>query len=470
MLNRVTLDRPTESAQEMGSYLALLLADELPSRRLFVNIGRVQSIMEDYSKTAKGITTTLFATQSLGRAAFIMVGTVSAIVGAQLSGPAWAGVPSAVLNGGAAFGALAVGAASDRFGRRWGFGLGLLVGVLGAGVAAEAIATSLPTLFLAGFVLMGVASASIQLGRFAAAEVHAPETRGRAISHVVIGGAAGAILGPLLVGPSGRWALEAGMNELAGPFLASLVLLSFAAVAIFAGLRPDPRELGREIAERYPETVAHHGPTRSISQILREPPAFVAVSAMVFGQIVMVMLMAMTSLHMANNQHALEDISLVTSAHAMGMFAFSFLSGRLIDRWGRGPVILGGAGLLALASLLAPLSAGVVPLSIALFLLGLGWNLSYVGGSTLLSDQLSPAERAKTQGTNDMLVGLATAATSLGSGLLFAVAGYIGTAIVSGVAALVLLMLAARWMAGERRLVEPTPQSPCVDSPVLGTQ
>jgi len=424
--------------------------------------------MEDYSGAAKRITATLFATQSLGRAAFIMVGTVSAIVGAKLSSPVWAGLPSAVLSVGAAFGALAVGAASDRIGRRWAFALGLLVGVLGVGLAAEAIATSALPLFLGGFVLMGVASASIQLGRFAAAEVHPAEIRGRAISNVVIGGTVGAVLGPLLVGPSGRWALQAGVNELEGPFLAAVGILAVAAVANSVGLRPDPRDFGRDIAERYPETIAHLGPTRSIPRILRSPPAFVAVAAMVFGQTVMVTLMAMTSLHMTNNQHALADISVVISAHTMGMFAFSFFSGRLTDRWGRGPVILSGAGILLLASMLAPLSAGVVPLSIALFLLGLGWNLCYVGGSTLLSDQLSTAERAKTQGTNDMLIGLATAAASVGSGLLFAATGYIGIAVLGGVASLALLALTAWWMASERRLTVPTLQSPEADSPLLG--
>jgi MFS family permease len=425
--------------------------------------------MVDYSRATKGITATLFATQSLGRAAFVAIGTVSAIVGAELSSAAWAGVPSAVLSVGAAFGALAVGAATDRIGRRWGFALGLLVGVLGAGLAAGAIISSTLALFLVGFVLMGVASAAIQLGRFAAAEVHAPENRGRAISNVVIGGTVGAVLGPLLVAPSGRWALQAGMNELAGPFLVALVILALAALATSAGLRPDPRDLGREIAHRYPETVAHHGPARSISRILRSPPAFVAVSAMVFSQIVMVMLMAMTGLHMANSQHALEDISVVISAHAFGMFAFSFLSGRLTDRWGRGPVILGGAGILVLASLLAPLAAGVIPLSIALFLLGLGWNLCYVAGSTLLSDQLTPAERAKTQATNDMLIGLATAAASLGSGLLFAVEGYTGIAVVSGVTSLLLLALTGWWLVRERRDTDVVSQAPCAESPVLGT-
>jgi MFS family permease len=407
---------------------------------------------------------TLFATQSLGRAGFIAIGTVSAIVGAQLSGsPVWAGLPTAVLSTGAAFAALAVSSATDRVGRRWGFTIGLAVGVLGAGLAAWAIASGALALFLGGLVLMGVASATIQLGRFAAAEVHAPKSRGRAISNVVIGGTVGAVLGPLLVGPSGRWALGAGMDELVGPFMVAMIILVLAVLATSIGLRPDPRDVGREIAERYPETILHHGGTRSVSEILRSPPAFVAVTAMVFGQVVMVMMMAMTSLHMANNQHTLADISVVISAHAFGMFAFSFVSGRMTDRWGRGPVILSGAAILFVACGLALLSTAVLPLAIALFLLGLGWNLCYVGGSTLLSDQLTPAERAKTQGTNEMLIGLATAAVALGSGLLFAATGYSGMAVVSCIAALVPLGVTGWWMARERTPAVPSIQSPCPD-------
>jgi MFS family permease len=408
--------------------------------------------VKDYSHIARKITATLFAAQSLVSAAFVVSGTVNTIVGAQLSGnPAWAGVPFAVLRLGAAFAALAIGATMDRTGRRGGISLGLATGMLGAGLAAVAIEARSFSLFLGGLAALGVAQAVMQLGRFAAAEVHPPDERGQAISNVVIGGTVGSVLGPLLVGPSGQWARQAEMNELVGPYLASLIILALASLAIFIWLRPDPRDVGRRIAETHPETVVHQGPMRSISQILRTPAAFVAVSAMVFGQMVMTMLMGITSLHMKNHQHALTDISMVVSAHTFGMFAFSIISGRLTDRWGRGPVILSGAGMLVLACALVPLSPDVLPLSIALFLLGLGWNFCYVGGSTLLSDQLSPAERAKTQGANDLLIGLATAAGSFGSGLVFAGMGYTVIGIVGAVASLVPLGLTGWWMAGRRR-------------------
>ena len=136
--------------------------------------------MKDYSHIARKITATLFAAQSLVSAAFVVSGTVNTIVGAQLSGnPAWAGVPFAVLRLGAAFAALAMGATMDRTGRRGGISLGLATGMLGAGLAVVAIQARSFSLFLGGLAALGVAQAVMQLGRFAAAEVHPPMNAGR---------------------------------------------------------------------------------------------------------------------------------------------------------------------------------------------------------------------------------------------------------------------------------------------------
>jgi MFS family permease len=135
------------------------------------------------------------------------------------------------------------------------------------------------------------------------------------------------------------------------------------------------------------------------------------------------------------------------------MFAFSVLSGRLADRWGRGPVILTGASTLLLACITAPLSPNVLPLAVALFLLGLGWNFCFVGGSALLSDQLSPVERSRTQGMNDLLVGLASATGSLGSGIVFAASSYTIIAIVAGVLALIPFLMSIFWMRKKATLM-----------------
>ncbi len=109
-------------------------------------------------------------------------------------------------------------------------------------------------------------------------------------------------------------------------------------------------------------------------------------------------------------------------------------------------MILLGASILLVACLTAPLTGDTIPLSISLLLLGLGWNFCFVGGSTLLADHLSPAERGRTQGFNDLLVGLAAAVGSLGSGLVSARFGYAGVGLAGAVLAVAPFVFVARWV------------------------
>src|SRR5512141_1851923 len=402
--------------------------------------------MTSSSRLARKITWVLFANQSLASAGFIAAATLNSIIGTKLGGSAsFAGVPSAVYLLGAAFAASAWGYIMDRIGRRNGIVSGLVIGVIGNVLVLIAIGISSLFLFLVGMVLMGITNAAVVLGRFAAAEVNPPEKRGAAISNVVLGGTFGAVFGPLLVGPMGVFAHSLGMDELAGAYLATLVLFAIASLVVFAGLRPDPRELGIQVAAQHPEETPH-GITRPIHVIFRQPAALMAGTAMARGQVVMVAVMVITSLHMRDHHHNLHDISSVISSHTFGMYAFSVLSGRLSDKWGRGRVILFGSATLLLACITAPLSPNVLPLAVALFLLGLGWNFCFVGGSTLLADQLSPVERSRTQGTNDLLVGLASAIGSLGSGIVFAMSNYTVIALVAGVLALIPFLMSLFWI------------------------
>jgi|SRR3990172_8759828 len=408
--------------------------------------------MHDLPRLARKITRTLFIAQSLCSAGFIATATVSSIVGASLSGNvALAGLPATMYLLGTALSSLGWGYGMDLLGRRGGISLGLAIGVVGSAIAVAAIGRGSLSIFLLGMTLMGVANAAMQLARFAAAEVHSPAERGRAISNVVVGGTIGAVLGPLLVGPTGRLAVSVGVDELAGPFALSAFLVLGASLLVLAGLRPDPKELGRSLVENAEGEAASPVLPRPIASVLRQPAAALAVLSMILGQLVMVMLMVITSLFMHDHDHPLTAISFVISSHTVGMYAFSILSGRLTDRLGRGPVIAIGAGTLVIASMLARVSPEVAPLAIALFLLGLGWNFCYVGGSSLLADQLAPAERARIQGVNDLLIGLVSALGSLGSGLVFASVGYPTMGLVGAVASLALLLAASRWLRVQPR-------------------
>ena len=397
---------------------------------------------------ARKITWTLFVAQALSSTAFLAAAAINSIVGADLSGrPEWAGVPGAFYQFGVAAASLALGYAMDWIGRRGALACGFTIGALGAAIAGWAAVTGTFGGFLLGMTLMGPANAAATLSRFAAAEVHPAHARGRAIANVVIGGTAGTLIWPLLSFLLSPRLAVLKVDELVWPYFVSLVLLIASSLVIGIFLRPDPRDIARTLAEADRMTPDGTRATGSapLWQILVRPGAAVAIASMVLAQGVMVMVMVITSLHMRNHHHSVTAISLTISAHVIGMYAFSILSGRLADRIGRGAVIMVGAIVLAMACVAAPFSPTFVPITGALFLLGLGWNFCFVGGSSLLADQLSPDERARTQGFNDLLMGLVAASGSFLSGHIFAALGYGTMGRVSAALAVAPLLLAAWW-------------------------
>src|SRR5215212_1610868 len=375
---------------------------------------------------ARQIVTTLFITQCLGSAALLANATVNAIVGATLSGrDDLAGLPGTLLLIGAAGAAPWAGRLMQRQGRRPGLALGFFVGMAGMIIGGGAIISHSFALFLLGLLLIGAARGAVDQSRYAAADAQLPDRRARAISTVVFAGTIGAVAGPKLVGPSGNLLGGMGLPALVGPMWIGALLFGLAGLLIVMLLRPDPRDLARAIAASHSDTRQSSGPARPLGQIMRVPAAQVALAAMVTGQVVMVLIMSVTALHMHHHQHNLDDAGTVLMAHTLGMFGLSVLTGPLADRLGRPLTIAGGALLLFAGSLLAPVSLLTGWLALALFLVGLGWNLCYIAGSSLLADILAPAERGQVQGTTELIVSLASAASSLGSGLILAGLGYI---------------------------------------------
>ncbi|HKY22103.1 MAG TPA: MFS transporter [Vicinamibacterales bacterium] len=395
---------------------------------------------------ARKITWTLFVAQALSSTGFLASATITSIVGADLSGRAeWAGVPAAVYQLGVALASLALGYVMDPLGRRRALAIGFAIGAVGAGIAVWAVLAGTFFGFLCGLALMGPANAASALSRFTAAEVHPLQERGRAIANVVVGGAIGTLIWPVLSVTLGPWLARLGFGDLVWPYVVSLALLVLSSVVIFVFLRPDPRDIARTLAAETGEGSGIPIAGASLLNVIQRPGAVVAIGSMVFAHAIMIMVMVITSLHMRDHNHGVVAISLMTSVHVLGMVAFSILSGRLADRIGRAPVIMSGAVLLMLACLTAPLSPEFVPITFALFLLGLGWNFCFVGGSSLLADQLSPNERARTQGFNDLLMGLVAASGSFLSGHVFAAVGYGRMGAISAALALAPFGLALWW-------------------------
>ena len=367
---------------------------------------------------------TLMASVALGSTGHIAAVTVATVAAAELTETdAWSGIPAAAVVLGAAAGAALLSRFMATNGRRNGLTLGYLISVVGALIAAAGVIGGSFPPFLIGMVLIGFGNSANQLSRYAAADLYDPGRRASALSLVVWGATVGAVVGPNLVAPAGTVAQAAGLPPLSGAYLVPILFVGPAALLTFLRLRPDPYELadtsdtsGRELESG----------TTSLEWLLRRPHVPVCIVALIAGQVVMVLIMTMTPLHMAHHGHGLEAIGFVISAHVFGMFALSPVSGRLTDRFGSQPVIMAGLAILAgsaVLSAVAPPQGGAL-LLVALFLLGFGWSLGYVAGSALLTTGLTLPERTRLQGLTDALIWSSAAAASLASGVVVAAAGY----------------------------------------------
>ncbi|HVM31204.1 MAG TPA: MFS transporter [Candidatus Limnocylindrales bacterium] len=393
--------------------------------------------------TRRRLVGVLFAGVALGSTGYISALTVTAIVGLELGRDrALAGVPAAAVVLGAALGATLIGWVMGRWGRRRGLVAGYMVAIAGALVAIMAIVAGSFALLLLGSLAIGFGNSSNQLSRYAAADMYPPARRASAIGMVVWAATVGAVIGPNLIGVSGDFAATVGFPRLAGPYLVPMVLVAVAALLSFSLLRPDPRELADMSIEAGDAT----GPPARVGTLLRRPTVALAVLALIAGQFVMVLIMTMTPLHMTDHGHDLGAVGVVISAHIFGMFALAPLSGRLTDRFRPLPVIFAGLTMVLLSALMSALTPAhdELLLLVALFLLGWGWNLGFVAGSSLLTGAVSRAERPRVQGVSDALIWSTSAFASAGSGLVvgawgFATLGVMGAVIVGVVGAVVLL-------------------------------
>lgn len=418
---------------------------------------QLDKTLNNFEKTGNRLVFTLVASRSLYAAAFTLMGTISSIAAVELAGGnnQWTGVPDTLILVSAALVAYPVGRLTDRAGHRIAMSVGYILGIAGAVIAGWAMLQQSLTFLLAGIFLTGAARGTIAMGRYAAAEASPPDRRGRAISLFVFGGTVGSIVGTSLIGMTNKAANAFSFPDLSAPWFGAAILLALGLLLIVAFLRPDPREISRQFL--VPEPASHYlGKSgRTAREVLRDARAKIAIGAMVFGQLAMITVMTVTAVHMHSAHHGLSSISLVILVHTLGMFGLSYLTGWLVDKAGRTRIIAMGSIILVVASLIAALSVGVLWLAAALFLLGLGWNFSFVAGSALLDDILRPHEKGRVQGTAEMMVNVASGLGSLGSGLVFSAAGFAVTSSATIVLAAVPLVLILVLRIGDQRFPWP---------------
>ncbi|MDF1585886.1 MFS transporter [Marinimicrococcus flavescens] len=303
-----------------------------------------------------------------------------------------------------------------RFGRRPGLAFGMIFGVLAGLLGWHAIEAGSFLLFCLSGVLYGTFSAFCQYLRFTAADAadasftdDLAARRARAIALVMAGGVVAAVLGPEIAKATRELFAPVMFS---GSYLAVALLSVASAAAIMVLALPQP-----SIAE---QTAAG----RPIGVIMRQPAAMVAVLAALVGYVTMNLLMVATPLAMLACGHAFADSAFVIQWHVVGMFVPSFFTGRLIARFGVRPIILTGVAINVLCVGIAFSGLELAHFAASLFLLGIGWNFLFLGGTTLLTSCHTPAEKAKVQGINDLLVFSSVAASASFSGLLHELVGW----------------------------------------------
>ncbi len=297
-----------------------------------------------------------------------------------------------------------------RYGRRAGFMLGAGFGVAGALVCTAAMLLHNFWLLCAGALLVGIYNANGQYYRFAAADSASASFKSKAISLVLAGGILGGLLGP----ESSKYTKDLIPDAVFAGSYFSLSLFCLLSLAVLSRIQIPPLSVAEQRDQGRPLTV-----------IARHPAFVVAVLSSVIGYGAMNLLMTATPLAMAACQHPFSAAALVIQWHVIGMYGPSFFTGALIKRFGVIAVMLSGV-LVSLSCVVVALNGTeVAHFWFALVLLGIGWNFMFIGGTTLLTECHTPSERAKAQGLNDTLIFITMAASSLSSGLLFTLKGWV---------------------------------------------
>ena len=346
----------------------------------------------------------LVLAQAILGAQMPMIFIVGGLAGQSLApNPCWATLPITLIVFGSMTTAPWLSRVMHLFGRRTGFFLGALGGTMGAVVGAWALTIGSFPLFLAGSYLTGIYMSAHGFYRFAAADTASEAFRPKAISYVMAGGLAAAVIGPQIV----KLTTDAYVIPFLGTYMAVIavnVLGSFLFLLLDIPRPPAP------------EPGAATG--RGRLQLLTEPRIAVAIICATVSYALMNLVMTSTPLAVVGCGYGQATAADVVSAHVLAMYVPSFFTGHVIARIGVERVMALGLAILASAGAVALAGIAVENFFIALILLGVGWNFGFIGATTMLAGAHSPEERGRVQGLNDLIVFGGVTMGSVASGML----------------------------------------------------
>jgi MFS family permease len=347
----------------------------------------------------------------------VAVATVTLVLVTGIEGILGLG-PAIFLTAGA-LASFPAGRLMDRFGRIPVLASGCVAGIAGCLTTALGCAADSAPIVVAGFALVGVAQGTILLARAAAADMYPAERRARGISYVLFGALFGAALGPLVFRPlfAGK---ELDTDALVVPWLAAAAIMVVGLVLVLM-VRPDPRTIAEKL--HFDAGGGEHEPAAPVREILRRPGVLTALVAAIASFAGMVSVMNLTGYLVIDHGHHQSDVFTVISLHIVGMYALVLVIGWLVDRIGRRPGQVVGLAIMGVSTVVLAWLDSVFWMSASLFLLGLGWNVSYVAAVTELADRALPNERGRLIGLTDQLSSTAAVVLVLVGGVAYSELG-----------------------------------------------
>lgn len=352
--------------------------------------------------------------------------SIGSLLAAHLSGsPAWAGSAATFSTLGAASWAIPLARLAFARGRRVALATGAALAITGATLVITAAAVQFFPLLLLALFLLGAGSAVGLQARFAATDLPSNRSTGRDLSVVVWATTFGAVIGPNMFGPGEIVGQALGLPSMTGPFLFTILSQLAASSVFWFGLQPDPLLVAKEL-----NSAKIKGKTSfatAIFTLRKYPLAALAISSIALSHMVMVSVMSMTPIHMKSMGFDLVVVGFTISLHIAGMYAFSPVFGWLSDKIGRVQTVILGQSIYVAALAIAGFGQDDRTLvTIGLFLLGLGWSASTVGGAALLTATLPVEEKTNVQGLSDALMNLSGAFGGAVAGSILAAFMFLG--------------------------------------------
>ncbi|MHA7851652.1 MFS transporter [Roseovarius sp.] len=358
---------------------------------------------------AKRNVAVLTAAQAFLGAQMAMIFVVGGLAGQSLaSNVCFATLPISLIVLGSMLAANPLSWFMQRAGRKAGFLVGAGAGALGAAIGAYGLYLASFPIFLLGSLITGVYMSAQGFYRFAAADTASEAFRPKAISYVMAGGLASAIIGPQLV----KVTSQAMVIPFMGTYFAVVVLNLVGALLFLMLDIPKPP---------VPSEDAPHGRTRW--ELITTPRIAVAVICAMVSYALMNLVMTSTPLAVVGCGFTEGNAADIVTGHVLAMFAPSFFTGHLIVRFGVEKIVATGLVILAAAGAVALQGVEIENFFIALILLGLGWNFGFIGATTMLAGAHEAHERGRMQGLNDLLVFGGVTMASLASGGLMNCSG-----------------------------------------------